>query len=108
MTIGEHYMVMNLMPLIVQVLQEVSEQQKLNIMTNLDGKTPLFGQNGILDSLGLVTLVVTVEQAITDAFGVSISLADEQAMSQRHSPYRTIGSLAEYADRVIQAELNNG
>jgi acyl carrier protein len=71
-------------------------------------KTPLFGQNGILDSLGSVMLVVALEQAIADEFGVSISLADERAMSQRHSPYCTFGSLAEYASQVIQAEMKHG
>ena len=48
----------------------------------------------ILDSMGLVTLVVGVEQAIEDELGVSVSLADARALSQRNSPYRTVGSLA--------------
>jgi acyl carrier protein len=57
----------------------------------------LFGESGFLDSMSLVSLVVAVEQAIEDQFGKTVSLADEKALSRRHSPYRTIGSLAEYA-----------
>jgi acyl carrier protein len=94
----------DLMSLIVETLQELNGQQDMKIPMDLGSETPLFGRNGILDSVGLVTLVVAVEQAIEDKFGVSISLADEKAISQKHSPYRTIGSLTEYASRLIQAE----
>jgi acyl carrier protein len=63
--------------------------------------TPLFGRQGLLDSLGLVTLVVAVEQAVEDRFGVRVALADDRAMSQTRSPYRTIGALAEYTERLL-------
>lgn len=64
-------------------------------------ETVLFGKSGKLDSLGLVSLVVAVEEAIEEQYGVSISLADQRAMSQKRSPFRSIGSLAEYAGRLI-------
>ena len=57
---------------------------------------PLFGNGGPLDSLGLVNLIVAVEQAIEDELSVSVVLADEKAMSQRSSPFRTVGALAAY------------
>jgi D-alanine--poly(phosphoribitol) ligase subunit 2 len=68
---------------------------------DFDSDTALMGRSEILDSLGLVSLVVAVEQEIEDRCGISISLADERAMSQTRSPYRTVGSLAEYAARLI-------
>jgi D-alanine--poly(phosphoribitol) ligase subunit 2 len=98
----------DLASLIMEVLQELNAQQEMNHLEDLNRETPLFGQRGILDSLGLVTLVVAVEQAIEDEFGVSVSLADEKAMSQRNSPYRTVASLAEYAGRVLEAEMSHG
>jgi acyl carrier protein len=98
------YMVKELVAIIVEVVQEFTEQQDITVSVSLDAATPLYGQDGILDSLGLVSLVVALEQAIEDTFGVSISLADDKAMSQRHSPYRTIGSLAAYASHLIQEE----
>jgi D-alanine--poly(phosphoribitol) ligase subunit 2 len=94
----------DLVSLVVNTLRETIGQ-KNNIPEFVGAGTSLFGQEGLLDSVGLVTLVVAVEQAIEDAFGVSITLADEKAMSQRHSPYRTVGSLAEFAYRVIQEEV---
>jgi acyl carrier protein len=64
-------------------------------------ETVLFGKGGKLDSLGLVNLIVATEQRIEEAFGVAVTLADERAMSQQHSPFRTIGSLADYAATLL-------
>ena len=47
----------------------------------------LIGQDGLLDSLGLVNLILLVEERIADELGVSVTLADEKAMSQRSSPF---------------------
>jgi acyl carrier protein len=87
-------------PLIIETLRELDNMNG-NVRCDLGAETMLFGLEGILDSLTLVALVVAVEQAIEDKFGVSVSLADEKALSQRNSPYRTIGSLAEYAARQL-------
>lgn len=65
-------------------------------------ETVLFGSDASLDSMGLVNLIVIVEQRLQDAFGVTIVLADERAMSQRSSPFRTVGTLAEYAEQRLR------
>ena len=92
----------DVLPLIIDSLLEL-KGQRIKLPSDLGSETLLFGQDGILDSLGLVSLVVAVEQGIEEKFGVSVSLADEKAMSQRNSPYRTVGSLAEYAGRLIHS-----
>lgn len=93
-----------LVSLVIKALLETNGHET-RIPGVLEAKTVLFGENGILDSIGLVTLIVAVEQAIEETFGVSISLADEKAMSQRNSPFRTIDSLAEFAQRLIEAKI---
>jgi acyl carrier protein len=90
----------DLVSLIVGALRELGGD--VNVPVDVSAETPLFGRHGILDSLALVSLVVAVEQAIEDRFGVAVSLADQNALSQRQSPYRTIASLAEYASRLIR------
>src|SRR5688572_13180574 len=92
----------DLVSLVVTCLRELSAQQDLKLPADLGSATRLFGDTGILDSLALVGLVVAVEQAIDDQFGVSLSLADEKALSQKHSPYRTVGTLVDYASGLIQ------
>lgn len=90
-----------LVSLIVNAVRELSVTGDVPLPARLDCNTPLFGRQGLLDSLGLVTLVVAVEQAIEDELGVSVSLADQRALSQHASPYRTVGALADYADSLI-------
>jgi acyl carrier protein len=68
--------------------------------------TALFGENGALDSLGLVNLIVATEQRIEEDFGVSISLADERAMSQARSPFRTVDSLVNYIGVLLKENVN--
>jgi acyl carrier protein len=59
----------------------------------IDESTELLGN---LDSLGLVTLVVDLEERLLDDFGVAVALASERALSRKQSPYRTVGTLSDY------------
>jgi len=61
----------------------------------------LIGQDARLDSLGLVNLIVLVEEKIQQQFGVGITLVDERAMSQSKSPFRTLGTLAEFVQEQL-------
>jgi acyl carrier protein len=71
-------------------------------------ETPLFGRDGRLDSLGLVRLIVAVEQVVEDEVSVSVTLADEKALSQRSSPFRTAGALSAYVRERIEERLRGG
>jgi hypothetical protein len=62
----------------------------------------LFGQNAALDSMQLVQFVVSIEQYIADALGANVSLADERAVSQKNSPFRTIATLHAYASALVE------
>jgi acyl carrier protein len=94
-----------LLVLILKTAREVAGAGKAPLPEDVDADTPLFGRDGLLDSMGLVTLVVAVEQAIEDELGVSVSLADARALSQKASPYRTVGALADYADSLIHTTV---
>lgn len=59
-------------------------------------ETRLFGQGAPLDSLDLVLFLVEVEGLLADRFGLERPLSDDRAMSQQRSPFRTIGTLADY------------
>jgi len=68
--------------------------------------TVLYGNGGKLDSLDLINLIVAVEQNIEDEFDVPVTLADERAVSQEHSPFRTVGSLVDYIEVLLGENLN--
>jgi acyl carrier protein len=82
--------------LIIERLRDVGDGAQSPSPTAASEETALFGPEGILDSLGLVALIVDVEEAIVERSGVAITLGDDRAVSQRSSPFRTVGSLAEY------------
>ena len=67
----------------------------------------LFGKGGGLDSLGLVNLIIAIEQNIEDEFDVNIAINNERAMSQENSPFRTVGSLADYIELLLEEKLND-
>jgi acyl carrier protein len=67
-------------------------------------ETRLVGSQSVLDSMRLVSLIVTIEREVEDAFGVALTLADERALSMEASPFRSIQSLADYIGiRIIDA-----
>jgi acyl carrier protein len=73
-----------------------------------DASTVLFGPGALLDSMGLVTLVVDVEQQVLQEYGLSVTLADDRAMSQRNSPFRTIGTLRDYIGLLAREAAPHG
>ena len=83
---------------IIQLIFDTIDIINENIDEKLEKspETSLFGSKGELDSFGLVNLITAVEEAIDEKFDAIITLADEKAMSQRNSPFRTVNSLADY------------
>lgn len=88
--------------IIFEAMKEINEQSFPKKKLELTEETILFGKSGNLDSLELVSLIVSVEEKLFDEFEKQISIADEKAMSQTRSPFRTIGSLAQYIAFLLQ------
>jgi acyl carrier protein len=63
--------------------------------------TPIVGPGAVVDSIGVVTLIVDIEQRLEVDHRISLTLASDRAMSQKHSPFRTAGVLA---DHVLATE----
>ena len=86
---------------ILETINEYNDGLSKNdqISSNLDSS--IYGGSSNLDSMGLVSFIVGLEQSIEDKFDQSISLADEKAMSQKSSPYKNINSLADYILKLL-------
>jgi len=94
---------------IIEIISNSIEEFNENSSDKIPVKGPgtvLMGNESKLDSLGLVSLLITVEQYIEDELEKNITIADEKAMSQKHSPFRTIGTLADYIDMLLN-EIQN-
>jgi acyl carrier protein len=71
---------------VFNVLDEINQERPQEKQLGKSETTVLFGKFGQLDSLGLVNLIVAIEEKLEEECNVSITLADERAMSQRNSP----------------------
>jgi acyl carrier protein len=91
---------------IYNAADEINEQLAKGKRLTASPETVLFGQSGLLDSLGLVSLIVAVEQNIRGEFGSDVTLADERALSQRNSPFQTIATLTDYIGRLLDENDN--
>lgn len=66
--------------------------------------TFLIGQSAVLDSMGLVTAILEIEQRLADEHEIIVVLADERAMSQKNSPFRSVRSLTDYVLQQIAGQ----
>lgn len=87
-----------------EILSEISKQKVIDIPKTLDETTRLIGKKAVLDSLSLVNLIISVEQEINDKYGLSITIADDRAMSMEKSPFRSVGSLSDYIWFLIEEQ----
>lgn len=96
--------------LVISSLKDIISEQDKNgeiPIDSLNESTYLIGHQAILDSLGLVSLIVDIEQKLNEKCGISITIADERAMSQEKSPFRTVDTLAQYVKLLIKEQMQN-
>ena len=63
---------------------------------DMTASTPIWGPGAVLDSAGLVSVVIEIESRVRETYGIDVTLADEHAFSQKRSPFRNVQTLAEY------------
>ena len=87
--------------IIIEALQDLNDDIESESLENPNKDTKIFGEDGALDSLALVSLISDLEEGIHDHFDKDVTLADEKAMSQRRSPFGSVESLTEYIEMLI-------
>lgn len=87
-----------LYPVVRDTNESLAEGQRLKESPDM----PLFGPGAPLDSMGLVRLLVEVEERVQGEMDRSILLVSDKAMSRRNSPFRTLQSLAEYVVELLE------
>lgn len=87
--------------IIYPALEEATQFVSSPELLKKDPNTTLYGANSAFDSLAFVNFIVLVEERLMDLKNVQITLVDEKAMSLKHSPFRTVQTLAEYIENKI-------
>jgi acyl carrier protein len=92
--------------MVISSLQDVMElsDREVPAPTQLDEGVRLIGRKGVLDSMGLVNLIVDIEQRLEEECDLVVVLADERAMSQKNSPFRSVGSLTDYVCQLAEEQ----
>lgn len=75
-------------------LRDLLTQNGDDIPEPLDENVVLVGKDAVIDSIGIVSLIVEIEQLLETEHDVTVTLANDRAMSERNSPFRTVGILA--------------
>ncbi|MCE7994814.1 MAG: hypothetical protein HEP71_22755 [Roseivirga sp.] len=87
--------------LIICCINEYLELNETKI--DINENTALIGSNAIVNSMGLVNIIVDVESSLLDS-DIEISLTSEKAMSRVVSPFRSISSLVNFINEEINEE----
>ncbi len=96
---------MDVLELIYEVIDELNLDLGPSEQLKKDENSVIFGPESTLDSMGLVNLITLIEQRIEEKTGNFIAIADERAMSMQESPFKTVKTLKEYIE-VLLNEYN--
>jgi acyl carrier protein len=87
--------------IIFDAIEMINNAREDDKQIPVSAETELYGTSGQLDSMGLVSFLVDVEESFQDN-DINISLSDERAMSQSRSPFRNVQSLTDYIATLIK------
>lgn len=87
--------------IVLNSIHSIGELEDKEALLNPNENLCLFGGVGVMDSLGIVMLISEIEEQIQDELDASITLADDRAMSQKTSPFRSVKTLVKYINQLI-------
>ena len=75
--------------MVLQAMRATNQARDEASQLVVSAEAPIFGPDSSLDSLGLVGLLLDVEEGL-QAIGCDVVLSDERAVSQKRSPFRNV------------------
>ena len=51
--------------------------------------------------------MITIEEHFFEELDILLTIADERALSQKHSPFKTFDSLADYIEMLLKENQNS-
>ncbi|RTI64637.1 hypothetical protein [Campylobacter jejuni] len=88
--------------LIINSLKNLADELENEELKNPTQNTKIYGIEGLLDSLALVSLIADLEESLAAELDIEITLADEKTMSLRNSPFKDVQTLAQYIASQIK------
>ena len=94
----------NIQKIVLNAIHTLGEIEDKEAFLNPDENMRLFGGSGVMDSLNIVMLIAEIEDQLAEELGLSITLADDRAMSQKTSPFRSVKTLVRYIDNLLKEQ----
>lgn len=91
----------DILNLVLRAVESHCDENGIAVDMSKSEDLRLFGGESLLDSMGLVSLIVLIEEEIEDKFNISVILADEKAMSRRTSPFAKVSYLVDYIFELL-------
>ena len=97
-----------LVGVMIELLQSALEAHRIDEGTALapvraTAQLPLIGEEAAVTSMGLVSFISDVESTLQEKYALELTLVSEQALSRKHSPFRSIDALADYVMELAGA-----
>ena len=80
--------------MVIDNLKIILEENSYDQNIELKPETEIFGETAIIDSLGLVDLIVALEEHLMDEYDQDIIVVDESSIIDTDSPFKSIRSLS--------------
>jgi acyl carrier protein len=87
--------------IVLQAMRQANLARISSAQLVVASDAPIFGPDSPLDSLGLIALVLDIEDGLRAA-GLDAVLSDERAMSQKRSPFRNVQTLVAYIGEIAR------
>ena len=86
---------------VLTAMRNANEARDAASQLAIAADAPIFGPDSSLDSLGLVGLLLDIEEGLQE-IGCDVVLSDERAVSQKRSPFRSVQSLVSYVSTLAK------
>ena len=86
---------------VLEAMRNANEARDAASQLAIAADAPIFGPDSPLDSLGLVGLLMDIEEGL-QGIGCDVVLSDERAVSQKRSPFRSVQSLVAYVGAIAR------
>jgi acyl carrier protein len=93
-----------ILELVYKAIDEVNAHTTDGALIEKGPDVPLLGSDKGVDSLTFVNLVVAIEEQIHKTLKKSVVLVDEDSMMLQEHPFRTVGTLATYVEKVASKQ----
>jgi len=87
--------------IILESLVEINKEFKNIELMNITNETLIFDH---LDSMGVLDLIIEIENKIQIQFGSYIQIADDSVMDEIETPFKTLSTLIDFIEIKVKQQ----